>query len=237
MSHQYFSKDFAKQFRCECELYSAVEQYQFGKMQVTKIKGVEAEMPEIGRILSEDLLNTQVIKQILFTLRNDNLPAARKLFKEVSLLREQCEAYLVQEPYTARFYNERIEMLLSFAELIGSFNNDFRNQVFTQLSVYYAGLLKPVEDPIAESSSLSEIMTLTDFYLKNILSYYNYFIAAWQMEANNSKGVQVSTCMADHLQALILFIEEMIIGVEETRSLLMHWEAQMETREEQELYN
>lgn len=237
MSHQFFSKDFAKQFRSECDLYSPVEQYQYGKLRLTKIKGTDAEMPAIAQMLSEELLNHQLLRRLLFTLKNENLPAAANLFNEVTTLKNQFEAYLAREPYTARFYNERIEMLLSFSALVRSFCNDFRDQVYSQLLAYYSNLLKAVEGPVAESTSLSEITTLTDFYLKNILSYYNYFLVAWQFEANNSKKPQVTTYMADHLQALILYIEELIAGVEKTRSLLLQWEAQMMIREEQDLYN
>lgn len=237
MSLQYFTNDFAKQFRSECGLYSAVEQYQFGKVLVTKFKGVDKEMPAIAQILTEDLLNTQLIHRILLTLKNDNLPAAGNLFNEVISLKDQCEACLAQEPYTARFYNERIKMLLSFSELVRSYSKDLREQVYSRLFTYYTDLHEAVEGPYAEISSLSEINGLTDFYLKNMLSYYNYFIDAWQFEVNNGRGIQVTTHMADHLQSLVLYIEEMIAGVEQTLSLLLHWEDQMEIREIQELYN
>lgn len=237
MSLQNFSKDFAKQFRNECELYSHAEEYQYGKVILKIVKGFNWDMSLTGNKLIENMFNTHLIAQILHTLKNDNLPAARKLIKNVKALSCQFDAYLKEEPYTAQFYNDRIAMLNSFAALIGAFYNDFEVQVYGQLNNYLKDITGTAESPVTESSSLTDLIVLAEFYLNNILSYYNYFIVTWQFEANNGKGIQLTTYIADHLQDLIVYIEELIAGIEVCRSSLLDWEENMAIMEEQELYN
>lgn len=237
MSPQYLTKDFAKQFRNECELYSPAEEYQYGKLRVKKFKGNDADVLLTGRKLTEMFFNVHLIDLILSTLRNKNLPAATKLITKTTALKNKCESYIQLEPYTAHFYNEHIAVLQSFSELTAAFYTDFQDQIYSQLSTYYIDIHEQNENPVAESSSLSEIIGLIEFYLKNILSYYNYFIVTWQHEANSNKGIQLTTYMADHLQMLIVFMEEMIAGIEEMRSLFLNWEAEIIIKDEQELYN
>ena len=237
MSFQNFSKDFAKQFRDECELYSHAGEYQYGKMLVKIVKGNHWDMSFTGKKLTEQFFNTSLIAHILHTLRNDNLSAARELIKNIQAIGSQFETYIKEEPYTAQYYNDRIAMLNSFSELIDAFYNDFEVQVYSQLNNYLKNIAGPAECPVAESSSLTELVVLAEFYLKNILSYYNYFLVTCQLEENNSKGVQLTTYMADHLQHLIVYIEELIAGIEDTRLMLLNWEEKMAIMEEQELYN
>lgn len=237
MSSQYFSKDFASQFRNEIEVYSPAGEFQFGKICIKQFKGNDSEMPETAKKLAARFFNSGNIRQILFVLKNGNLPVAGSLYKNLTALKSQLEGYLQAEPYTAHFYNERIAMLHSFSELIDGFYKDFSEQVCGQLNKYYNDICEQAECVVADSSSLSDIIGLTEYYLKSVLSYYNYFIITWQFEANNTKGIQLTTYMADHLQSLIVHVEEMIVSLEEARSLLLGWEEKMQIHEEQELYN
>lgn len=238
MSTHYFSKDFAKQFRNECALYSPMPEYQHGNLLIKQFSGVDTEMVILGERLTEKFFNTKLIAQIIITLRNEEIPAARKLFNMATALKNVCEAYLLTEPYTARYYNDLISLFDSFSKLIQAFKMDFDKKVCGQLTTYY--IHGSAENIAAESASLIPVIELTDFYLNNMLSYYNYFIATWQYEANNNnnnKGIAVTTHMADYLQALMMCTEETIARIENTRSLLLAWEAQMQIKEEQELYN
>lgn len=237
MLPQYFNKDFAKQFRSECDLYCPAGEFQYGKILVRSIKNIDAKMPETAHMLADHFFNTGHIDQILLTLRNSNLPIAEQLYTEITGLMDQLESYVNEEPYTAHFYNDCITMLHSFSELINAFYRDFSEQVYSQLNKYYTDILGTANFLVADSSSLSEIISLTEFYLKNLLSYYNYFIVTWQYEENNGKGIQLTTYMADHLQLLIVHIEETLESVEKTRTLLLAWEQKMEILETQEIYN
>jgi hypothetical protein len=239
MSHTHYNIEFAKQYRNECGLYSPVQEFQYGNVLVKQVAGDEAEMAELGKRITEKFFNSHLIYHLLHTLKNDDFPAARRLLNKVTALRKECEAYLQQEPYTAHYYHDHIAMFQSFSELIDAFNTDFQEQVYSQLNQYYATLHTSTECPVAESSSIAEVIGSTEFYLKNILAYYNYFIVTWQSEANNNndKGVQLATYMGDHLQALIVYTEEMVACIENTRSLLLTWVEKMEIKEEQELYN
>lgn len=234
MSHHYFSKDFTKRFRDECELYTSAAEYQHGNLLVKQYTG-DDEMDIIGEKLSEKFFNNQLINQIILTLKNEAFPVTRRLFNNVMILKKQCEAQIQTEPYTARYYNKLITMLNSFSVLINNFYQDFNEHVCGQLTTYYAkGSAKNI---VAESASLIPVIELTDIYQNNISAYYNYFVAASQYEMKNDNGIALDTLMADYLKALELCTEEIIACNENTRSLMLAWEAQMQIKEEQELYN
>ncbi len=88
-----------------------------------------------------------------------------------------------------------------------------------RLSTYHTDLHTSQEGYVAERSSLSQIIEQTEFYLKNVMAIYNYFIVAWQYELNNIKGVPLTTYMADHLHELITGAEETIACMEDIRTL------------------
>ncbi|HEX6427043.1 MAG TPA: hypothetical protein VF008_05125 [Niastella sp.] len=235
MSYHYFGKDFAKKFRNECELYSTNPEYQQGNLLIKQFTGDDTEMVILGERLTEKFFKTELISQITLTLRNEDIPATRKLFDMTTTFKNVCKAFLHIEPYAAPHYHDLIAMFDSFSRLIYSFNMDFDKKVCGQLTTYYVH--GSSENIVAESSSLIPVIELTDFYLNNISAYYNYFIDTWQYEANNNKSIALPTHMADYLQALMMYTQKTIASIENTRSLLLAWEAQMQIKEEQELYN
>lgn len=241
MSHNDFSKDFAMQFRNEGELlYTAVEEFPFGNLLIRQYTSDNGEMSITGEKLIDQFFNTRVIAGILYNLKNENSPNARKLSGKIRSLKNECETYQQQEPYTAHFYKEHIAVFSSFAELIYALTNDFQAQVYDPLNQYYTHLIESANIAAAESSSIAQIIDMTEFYLKNILAYYNYIVVTWQSEANNSqsnKGVQVTSYIAGQLQELIAYTENLMEGIDNIRSLMLSWIVQTEIREEQELYN
>lgn len=237
MLHYYFGKDFAKQFRNECGLYSATPEYHYGNLLVKQFAGNCEEVNAIALALTETFFNTQLVYKIMLVISNKAIPATSELSRLAERYKMEFEYYLQHEPYTAHYYNDLIAMLDSFSRLINGFNTDFENQVYGQLSTYHTVLHTSQENYVAESVSLSQIIEQTEFYLKNVMAYYNYFIVAWQYEANNSKGVALTTYMADHLRELITGVEETLACMEDIRTLLLTWEVQMEIREDQELLN
>ncbi len=235
MSHHYFGKDFAKKFRNECELYSPTLEYQQGNLLIKQFTGDDTEMVKLGERLTEKFFHTQLIYKILISIRNEDIPTIRKLFNMAITLKKVFKAYLQIEPSTALYYNDLIALFDSFSKLIDAFEMDFDKKVCRQLAAYYVH--GSAENIVAESASLIPVIELTDFYLNNISAYYNYFIDTWQNEASNSKGIGLTTHMADYLQALMLCMQETMACIENTRSLLCAWETQMQFKEEQELFN
>ncbi|THU39529.1 hypothetical protein FAM09_13575 [Niastella caeni] len=235
MSNHYFSKDFAKKFRSKCELYAPTQEYQYGNLLIKHFEGNKAEMAVIGERLTEKFFNTEVISQIILTLKNEGFPAAGKLFNMAITLKNIGKAYLLNEHYTACYYSDLTGMLDSFSNFLHAFKVDFGEKVCGQLATYYVHGSSANLAP--ECASLIPVIELTDFYLNNLSTYYNYFTATWQYEATNGKGVQATNYMADYLQALIMCTEETKTCIENIRSLLLTWEAQMQLKEEQELYN
>lgn len=240
MSPQPFNKDFARHFRNESELYTLKEEFPFGNLLIRQYASDNGEMSVTGEKLIDQFFNTRLLHKILHTLKNDNLPFTRKLFNKIITFKNECETYQQQEPYTALFFKDHIAMFISFSRLMNAFKNDFQNKVYAPLDQYYTCLVESVNIPAADSSSLVQIIELTEFYLKNISNYYNYFITTWQFEVNNSrsrKGIQLTSYMANQLQALISYTEDLMDCTENIRSLLLTWETQMEIKEQQELYN
>lgn len=216
-------------------MYSTVDEYQHSNILLKIVKGGNTDVPVTSEMLAEIFFNSRLTAQILNTIRNENISQAQRLIGNVKALNYQFATYLMEEPYTAHYYNDRIAMLNSFTELTDAFCKDFGMQVYSRLSNYLNKLTARAE--FIESSLLSDVIIMTEFYLKNILSFYNYFLVTWQFEAGNDKGIQLTTYMADHFQALMVHVEEMMTGLEETRLLLLDLEQKMEIVNEQELYN
>ncbi|OQP63866.1 hypothetical protein A3860_23305 [Niastella vici] len=240
MLHNNFSKDFAKQFRSESELYTATEEFPFGNLLIRQYAGDNGELSAIGEKLIDTFFNTRFIAQLLHSLKNENLPIDRQLLNKIKWFKNECETCQQREPYTARFYKDHIAMLLSFSELMNALINDFQDQVYDPLEQYYTHLTESANIAAVESSSIAPIIDMTEFYMKNILAYYNYIVTAWQFEASNSrsdKGVQLTSYIADQLQELMAYTENLIDSIDNIRSLMLCWIAQIQITEEQELYN
>ncbi len=79
MSHHYFGKDFAKQFRNECGLYTATPEYHFGNLLVKQFAGNCEEVNAIAEDLTETFFNTQLVYKVMLAINNKAIPATNKL--------------------------------------------------------------------------------------------------------------------------------------------------------------
>jgi hypothetical protein len=70
-----------------------------------------------------------------------------------------------------------------------------------------------------------------------MLQYYNYLIGMWQYETNNGQCADVTTQTAEYLQCLMELTENLLICLEDSCKLFNKWEAQMDEKKQQELYN
>jgi hypothetical protein len=123
---------------------------------------------------------------------------------------------------------------------MNALKNDLQSQVYDPLHQYYNYLFESASIAAAGSSTIGQIIEVTEFYLKNILAYYNYIVVTWQFEVNNSqsnKGIQLASYMADQLQELMTYTENLIDCIDNIRSLMQSWVALIQLKEEQELYN
>jgi hypothetical protein len=233
-----YSKDFAKQFQHGCELYFPTDEYRHGNLLLKQYIGNSMPMAYVEMEISDKLFQCRLIDQIIEKLEKDNLPSFESLYNMTMGSKKECETYMQHEPFTSHYYNDFIVMLNSFSELIGSFTNDITYEVLDVIKANNSGVHN---SPGAESVDCAffDPKKVIEHYLKNILSYYNYFIVLWQQETENSKnkGVALTTQVADYLEKLIVFTEAAVLDIEATYDLFVIWDTQMEIKEEQELYN
>ena len=238
MSAEPFSTAFARQFRQEYTLYSATEEYQHGSLLFKQVAGDSAEIGPLAALVAKKLHNAQLIYRIVAKLENEDIPQARYLCSIINSMSNEFNAYVQHEPYTARYYNDLIAMLDSFQKIADAFEKDVCEEVADKLKNIHTAITEQHSTVDIDDNYANTISEQIDFYLKNLLAYYNHFITIWQNEADNSqKGPRLTTQVADHLSELIAVTELVIAGMENTRELLFTWDAHMQMSEVQALFN
>lgn len=236
MSSQYFSRAFAKQFRNGCELYFPRES-KYGNLIMEQFAANNNETDSIGKIITDKLYNTHLIYQIVIKMAKQDIPAARTLYNRIIEFHNEYVAYIEDEPYTANHYSDIISTLDSFAELIIAFRKDIVEKSSVALVQYYADAYRGKPNTEFENFSLEPVKELADYYLLNMLQYYNYLIGIWQYETNNGQCGDVTTHTAEYLQSLMELAENLLICLEDSCRLFEVWETKMNVRDQQELYN
>lgn len=238
MSTEPFSIAFARQFRQEYTLYSATEEYQHGSLLFKQVTGELAAIGPLAALVAKKLHNAQLINRIITKLENEDIPQANYLCAIINSMSNEFNAYVEHEPYTARYYNDLIAMLDSFQKIADAFEKDVCEEVAGNLKHIYTAIDEQHSTVDIDDNYANTITEQIDFYLKNMLGYYNHFITIWQNEAdNNQKGPRLTTQVADHLSELIAVTELVIASMENTRELLLTWDAHMHMSEMQELFN
>jgi hypothetical protein len=91
-----------------------------------------------------------------------------------------------------------------------------------------------------DSEEVATMHRIIEDYLYQIGEYYQYFHMLLQKETspeNNKNRVLVMSHVAYYLDTLITCTEKMIINMEGTLDMLLEWEAALQTRESQSLFN
>jgi len=237
MSTEYFNKDFANQFREECALYTAVEEFQNANLLFRQFAGNSTEIESLAVSVTKKLYNATVIYRLLNKLQNEDLKQVCNLCKMVKNLHDEFLQYIRNEPYTCGYYTDLIRMLASFYELADAFKNDVCEQGSNTLIKAYAALHTQRSDFDFDGIYSHTMAETIGYYINNMLIYYNHFLVIWQNEKDNKKGIQLTTQVADYLSKLICSIEQVISGMEDTLDLFLTWEVQMDTMEDQALFN
>lgn len=238
MSSQYFTKDFAKQFSQEYILYPSTEEYQHGNMLFRQFKGSYSATASLAVAVTKKLCHTQLIHQTIIKLQNEYIPDVYRLRKLVKEARNEFRAYAQHEPCTSGYYHELIAMLDSFYQLTNEAGRNVLVQVSRNLKKIYTGVHKQQKNFELNGACMNPIVEQVEFYLKNLQAYYNHFLVIWQHETTcSSREPGLTTQVADYLSVLIAFAEKVIANMEDTLEQLLTWQAQMDIKEEQELYN
>lgn len=195
------------------------------------------ETDSLGKIITDKLFNTHLIYQIVIKTAKHDIPAAGTLFNRIIEFNNEYASHIRDEPYTADHYCEIISTLESFAELILAFRKDIVEKTSVALVQYYAGAYKKKSNTGFEKFSMEPIKELMEYYLLNMLQYYNFLIGMWQYETNNGQCGDVTTQTAEYLQCLMELTENLLICLEDSYKLFNKWEAQMDEKKQQELYN
>ena len=237
MSTEYFSTDFANQFRQEYALYTPVEEYQHCNLLFRQFTGRPAEIKTLAISVTRKLYHVPLIYRLISKLENEDNQQLNNLCAVVKNLANEFHAYIQHEPYTSGYYNDLIATLDSFHELAGAFKMDICGQVSNKLKDVYKGLHEQHSDFDLNSTYPYTIAEEIGFYLKNMLVYYKHFVVIWRNESENKKGIRLTTQVADHLFGLVNDIEEVINCMEGTLDLFLTWEVQMDNTEDQALFN
>jgi len=238
MSPEPFSAAFARQFRQEYTLYSATEEYRHGSLLFKQVAGDFAEMGPLTALVAEKLHNAPLVHRLIAKLENEDVPQARYLCAIIDSMSNEFNAYVEREPYTAGYYKDLIAMLDSFQKIADAFEKDVCEELANKLKDLYTAIHDEHLNAAIDDNYANTVIEQIDFYLKNMLAYYNHFMVIWQNEADNSqKGLRLTTQVADHLSELIAVTELVIASMENTRELLLTWDAHVQMSEVQALFN
>jgi hypothetical protein len=237
MSTEYFSKDFADQFRQEYALYTPLEEYQHGNLLFMQVAGIPEEIEILAISVTKKLYHAPFIYRLINKLKNEDIQQVSNLCAAVKDLCDEFHVCIQNESYTSGYYNDLIATLDSCYDLASALKKDICIQVSYELKRVYTGLHEQRSGFDLKATYPYAIAEEIGYYLKNMLVYYNHFVVTWQNEKDNNKGIQLTTQVSDYLSELINVIEQVICGMEDTLDLFLTWEAQMDIMEDQALFN
>ena len=237
MSTEYFNKDFADQFRQECTLYTAVEEFQNANLLFRQFAGNPTEIETLAVSVAKKIYQAPFICRLMNKIENEDIEQVSSLCTVVKNLCDEFHGYVQHESYTSDYYNDLIATLDSFFQLASAFKKEVCEQASNTLKKAYKGLHAQYSGFDFDGIYPYEIAEEIGYYLKNMLVYYNHFVVISQNETDDKKGIQLTTQVAEYLSELLNVIEQVITGMESTLDLFLIWEVHMEIRENQALFN
>jgi hypothetical protein len=241
MSSYPFNNSFTKQFRQEQTVTFCAEEKPIEQIVIsTYRRTADAEVNALGYALNEQLFDNAIISRLLTKLTQKDSQDVQRLITFIQEARQELRSHASAEPFTAQYYNHLLELLQSFLGLVNEFDTNGQELLLGNLNACYFNETSFAVNQSVDSEEVATMHRIIEDYLYQTGEYYQYFHMLLQKEnspESNSNRVQVMSHIAYYLDTLITCTEKMIINMEGTLDMLLEWEAGLQTRESQNLFN
>lgn len=241
MSSSPFNNSFTRQFRQEQPVTFYAEEKSIGQIVISTYRcKSDAEVNAIGYALNEQLFNNAIVSRLLSKLTQKDSQDVQRLVAFVQEARQELHTHASAEPFTAQYYAHLLELLGSFLDLVHEFDTNGQELLLGNLNACYFDETSFAVNQSVDSEEVAAMHRLIEDYLYQIGEYYQYFHMLLQKETeeeSNRNRVLVMSHVAYYLDTLITCTEKMIINMEGTLDMLLEWEASLQTRESQALFN
>jgi hypothetical protein len=241
MSSYPFNSSFTKQFRQEQPVTFCAEEKLYEQIVISTYNRIsDADMNLLGSALNEQLFDNDIIYRLLTKLTKKDSRDAQRLLAFIEETHQECRNHASAEPFTAQYYKHLLELLGSFLELINEYDTNGQELLLGNLNACYFNENSFAVNQSVDSEEVATMHRIIEDYLYQVGEFYQYFHMLLQKETeqDNSKSrVQVISHIAYYLDTLITCTEKMIINMEGTLDMLLEWEAALQGRESQSLFN
>ena len=237
MQHHTINTSFVRQFRQESILYPWQGKQRYGNICIRQMAGKKDEIAALGRLLATKMDHSVVIGDIILKLKNEEIPATRKLFEFSHTLMGKFGAYKKVESCTAAYYDQLVAVLKPFMALIKTYQKNMQLPLLKTLTDYLTDEADIEDAALICSDDIDSIWELVRRYADEMHRYYevvNFFL---QQELDNNCAAKVASRVEHYLLKLMTMIEKAICHAEFLDSRLEEWNAQMATSESGEMYN
>jgi len=240
MSSFPFNSNFTKQFRQEQPVTFRAEEIPYEQIVISTYNCLpEADRNVLGSALNEQLFDNSIIHRLLSKLTQKDSRDAQRLLAFIEETNQQCRTYANAESFTAQYYNHLLELLGKFLDLVNEYETNGQELLLGNLNACYDENSFAVNQS-ADSEEVATMHRIIEDYLFQVGEFYQYFHLLLQKETeqeNSKSKVQVISHIAYYLDTLITCTEKMIINMEGTLDMLLEWEASLQARESQSLFN
>jgi hypothetical protein len=241
MSSYPFNPSFAKQFRQEQSVTFCAEEKPFDNIVISTYgRHTDAEINALGKSLNEQLFDNSIIHRLLTKLTQKDSQDAERLSAFVLEAHKELRTNASAEPFTAQYYKHLIELFASFLDLVDEYDTNGQELLLGNLNTCYFNETSFAVNQSVDSEEVSTMHRIIEDYLFQIGEYYQYFHILLQKETeqeNDKNRVLVMSHVAYYLDTLITCTEKLIINIEATLDMLLEWEASLQNRESQVLFN
>jgi hypothetical protein len=241
MSSYPFNSSFTKQFRQEQPVSFCAEEKPFQHIVISNYGRMnESEINALGQSLNDKLFDNAIIYRLLTKLTQKDTRDTLRLTSFIQKTHEEITAHASAEPFTAQYYKHLIELIGSFLELINEYDANGQELLLGNLNACYYNENSFAVNQSVDSEEIATMHRIIEDFMYQIGEYYQYFHILLQKEQDqedNKSRVQVMSHVSYYLDTLITFTEKMIINIEATLDMLLEWEAALQNRESQSLFN
>lgn len=241
MSSSTFNPSFTKQFRQEQPVTFRAEEKPFQQLVVSTYSRVnDKDVNTIGKLLNEQLFDNAIIHRLLTKLTLKDTKDCARLAAFVQETHNELSNHASAEPFTAQYYKHLLELLASFQGLLTEYENNGQELLMGNLNACYSNETSFAVNQSVDSEEVATMHRIIEDFLYQVGEYYQYFHLLLQKESEqeeNKNRVMVMSHVAYYLDTLITCTEKMIINMEASLDMLLEWEASLQNRESQMLFN
>lgn len=230
------SSSFTRQFRQEPAFHLDVEEVPCQHLLFKTFGRNETDIHSFSQWLAPQLHDEAIIHDLHDKLANHDIPETQRLYAFVQETSQKLVAQAKAEPYTAHYYIHLVSLLRSFMDLIDAFRMHGL-QIIASPSTACSTATNNLPE---NSEAVGSLYSVMEDYQYQIMEYYQHFdllLTKESADTENNGRVLVMSYVAHYLDTILHHTEKLISNTDSILEMLHSWEAAMQNREEQELYN